>query len=73
LQIQDVKPLGEPAGDRRSQLARGVPFALLPSQPTQAGHRSQFQRFGVLLVRCLVLPSRRSFLLYIGVVSENGI
>ncbi len=50
LQASSVKALGEPAIDRREQLAHFGPLALLLSQVTQAHGGAQLPGFGLLAV-----------------------
>jgi hypothetical protein len=42
LQVERVEPFGEPAVDRREEIAGRVPLALVAPQPRQAGRRAQF-------------------------------
>jgi len=50
LQIERVEAFGEPAVDRREQLARFVPLALITPKPRHTHRRAQFQGF------CLLRP-----------------
>jgi hypothetical protein len=47
LQVGGVKALGEPAVDRREDLARFVALALLPPQPAQARRRPELLGFNL--------------------------
>ena len=45
LQVSRIKTLSKPAIDRGKQVTGVVPLALLPPESTQAGCRTEFQRF----------------------------
>jgi len=48
LQVGRLKPLGEPAVDRRQQLVGLCTFALLLPEATEAHGGAQFERFRLL-------------------------
>src|SRR4029453_2048365 len=63
LQIHGVEPFGEPAIERRQQLVRFVPLALLLPEATEAHGGPQLQRFGLLAAGDVQGPLQPGFCL----------
>ena len=60
-QVGRVKALGEPAVDRRQELAGLGPFALPLPEPRQARSRAQLQGLGLLAAGDVQGPPQPSF------------